>query len=195
MPLENTVTRLLQPYILRWLAETDSKTLGWVRNAINVDQVSSHSRASAQGLAHEANMESYAALCTSQFDAEQAIEGDGHSHSIDDLIDSCKGAVKFVTDLDWPEETENAVFLTKLSATISKAIEQYASAIEGLFIMETAPVRRQADNERDERSSAWLVRAKALYQEKKLEAFQFQPTVSGMVFFLLRARSARIWID
>lgn len=28
-----------EPYISRWIAETDKKTLGWVRSAINLDDV------------------------------------------------------------------------------------------------------------------------------------------------------------
>jgi len=39
-PLQNSINQLLEPYILRWIAETDTKTLGWVRSAINVDEVS-----------------------------------------------------------------------------------------------------------------------------------------------------------
>jgi hypothetical protein len=63
-----------------------------------------------------------------------------------------------------------------LSQTISKAIEQYCAAIEELFMREVMPPKRDSDGDRDERTSAWLTRAKALYQDKKLEMFKFQPT-------------------
>jgi len=65
-----------------------------------------------------------------------------------------------------------------VNQTVSKAIEQYASAIESLFMVETTPSERDSGHEKDERTSAWLTRARALYQEKKLEAFMFKPTVS-----------------
>lgn len=42
---------------------------------------------------------------------------------------------------------------------------------------EMTPAKRDSASERDERTSAWLTRAKALYQDKKLEAFLFKPTV------------------
>lgn len=42
---------------------------------------------------------------------------------------------------------------------------------------ELTPPKRDDDLERDERRSAWLTRAKALVQEKKLDAFEFKPTV------------------
>lgn len=51
-----------------------------------------------------------------QFSADDAAEGDGHTSSIVDLIASCKGALQFVTDLDWRDEYQNALFLTRLSA-------------------------------------------------------------------------------
>lgn len=157
---------------MRWLAETDKKTLTWVREAIKLDT----------------------------FDPKEAEDSGnvGHTSSIVDLIASCKGAVQFVTDLAWPDEVQNAIFLTKLSAvstvygiemlnaepclppvqTVSKAIEQYCVEIEMLYMAEMEPPR-DGEEERDERTSAWLTRAKALMQEKKLEMFQFKPTVSS----------------
>ena len=38
-PLQTSLNQQFEPYIMRWLEETDKKTLGWVRNAINVDEV------------------------------------------------------------------------------------------------------------------------------------------------------------
>lgn len=47
-----------------------------------------------------------------QFEPEGS---DHHSSSIVDLIESCKSAVAFVQNLEWPDEVANALFLTKLS--------------------------------------------------------------------------------
>lgn len=47
-----------------------------------------------------------------QFEPEGA---DSHSSSIVDLIDSCKSATDFIIKLKWPNEYENARYLTSLS--------------------------------------------------------------------------------
>lgn len=39
-PLSTAVNSQFEPYISRWIADTDKKTLGWVRSAINLDDVS-----------------------------------------------------------------------------------------------------------------------------------------------------------
>lgn len=49
---------------------------------------------------------------------------------------------------------------------------------------EMTPAKRDSGSERDERTSAWLTRARALYQDKKLEAFPFKPTVSRLSPYL-----------
>ncbi|GAA6019542.1 hypothetical protein JCM10207_003737 [Rhodosporidiobolus poonsookiae] len=99
-----------------------------------------------------------------------------HSSSIVDLIESCKAPVDFVLKLNWPNEYENAKFLTGLSRTIAKSIEQYANQLEGMFIEEMFP--RKADealNQDVARPSAWLTKAKLAVQgDKKVEAFEFQ---------------------
>lgn len=87
--LSISLNEQFEPYILRWLAETDTKTLTWVRNAINLDS----------------------------FRPEDELDNeDKYTSSIRDLVDSCKGALQFVTDLDWPDEYQNAMFFTRLAA-------------------------------------------------------------------------------
>lgn len=73
----------------------------WVQAAINHDRVSAASRLTRTEL-----------ICPSQFEAEG---DDSHSSSIVDLIDSCKSATDFILALDWPNEYENAKYLTGLS--------------------------------------------------------------------------------
>lgn len=50
-----------------------------------------------------------------QHDKFEPEGSDSHSSSIIDLIDSCKSATDFVLKLDWPDEYENAKYLTALS--------------------------------------------------------------------------------
>lgn len=103
-----------EPYVLRWLAETDTKTLTWVRNAINLDL----------------------------FRPEDELDNeDKHTSSIRDLVDSCKGALQFVTDLDWPDEHQNAMFFTRLAAVstliLSKHLQNWRLISTSLTFMRT----------------------------------------------------------
>ncbi|GAA5932210.1 hypothetical protein JCM10213_006785 [Rhodosporidiobolus nylandii] len=113
------------------------------------------------------------AISKDKFEPEETAT---HSSSIVDLIESCKAPVDFVLKLQWPNELENAKFLTGLSRTIAKSIEQYANQLEGMFIDEMFP--RKADealNQDVARPSAWLTKAKLAVQgDKKVEPFEFQ---------------------
>lgn len=62
--------------------------------------------------------------------------------------------------------------------TIAKAIEEYCQKIEGLFMSEMFPARPEEADNVDEQRSAWLVKAKGLYQaDKKAEPFALDPAV------------------
>ena len=62
--------------------------------------------------------------------------------------------------------------------TIAKAIEEYCQKIEGLFMSEMFPARPEEADSVDEQRSAWLVKAKGLYQaDKKAEPFALDPAV------------------
>jgi hypothetical protein len=122
-------------------------------------------------------------------------------------MDSCKGAVDFIQNLNWPDPYENAVFLTSLSRvrlsaltlgdreglnvwwdvvqTISKAVEEYCNILENMFAKEMAPSKStQETGAEDERTHAWLVKAKGLYQgQAKPEAFTFTPEVRRTSIF------------
>ena len=60
---------------------------------------------------------------------------------------------------------------------------------------EMFPVRDGAVVEADERTSAWLTKAKGLYQaDKKVEPFSFQPEVRHLVFNFPHANGvASLW--
>ncbi|GAA6043218.1 hypothetical protein JCM8097_000332 [Rhodosporidiobolus ruineniae] len=113
------------------------------------------------------------AISKDKFEPEETAT---HSSSIIDLIESCKAPVDFILKLQWPNEFENAKFLTGLSRTIAKSIEQYANQLESMFIDEMFP--RKADealNQDVARPSAWLTKAKLVVQgDKKVEPFEFQ---------------------
>ncbi|KAK4052310.1 hypothetical protein OIO90_004391 [Microbotryomycetes sp. JL221] len=102
---------------------------------------------------------------------------DSHSSSIVDLIDSCKSATDFIVKLKWPNEFENAKYLTALSKAIARSIELYATQLEDMFIAEMFPRHSQGQIDKDvARPSAWLTKAKLAVQgDKKVEPFVFRP--------------------
>ncbi|GAA6017851.1 hypothetical protein JCM8202_006173 [Rhodotorula sphaerocarpa] len=115
------------------------------------------------------------AIAKDRFEPEETAT---HSSSIVDLIDSCKAPIEFIKNLKWPNEYENAKFLTVLSRTIAKSIEQYANQLEAMFIDEMFPRKpEEALNQDVARPSAWITKAKLVVQgDKKLEPFEFLPT-------------------
>ncbi|GAA5827609.1 hypothetical protein JCM11251_001755 [Rhodosporidiobolus azoricus] len=114
------------------------------------------------------------AIGNDKFEPEETAT---HSSSIIDLIESCKAPVDFILKLRWPNEYENAKFLTGLSRTIAKSIEQYANQLESMFIDEMFPRKaNEALNQDVARPSAWLTKAKLAVQgDKRVEPFEFQP--------------------
>ncbi|KAG9125216.1 hypothetical protein FRC07_008537 [Ceratobasidium sp. 392] len=97
-------------------------------------------------------------------------EGDDrNSSSIVDLFGSLNSPIDFILDLNWPDDYHNARFLTRLSATISQAIEKYCRSVEELFEQDMFP--RGATDLQPQKQSAWLEKAKQFTNvgEKKIE--------------------------
>ncbi|KAI9607513.1 hypothetical protein H4Q26_006040 [Puccinia striiformis f. sp. tritici PST-130] len=88
---------------------------------------------------------------------------DSHSTSIIDLMDSCCSAVDFIQKLKWPNEFQNAKFMTKLARIISKSIEQYSAIIEQSFVEEMFP-KASTDADREANRSAIWTRARLVVQ-------------------------------
>ncbi|GAA5911391.1 uncharacterized protein JCM6883_000082 [Sporobolomyces salmoneus] len=109
-------------------------------------------------------------------DAFEPEETATHSSSIVDLIESCKAPVEFILSLKWPDEFGHAKFLTGLSRTIAKSIEQYSNQLESMFIDEMFPRKPEEALDQDvARPSAWLTKAKMVVQgDKKVEPFEFK---------------------
>ncbi|KAF8515697.1 hypothetical protein BU17DRAFT_76803 [Hysterangium stoloniferum] len=98
---------------------------------------------------------------------------ENHSSSIIDLFDSLRSPITFLLDLEWPDEYEEARFFTALAKTINKAVEQYCSTMEDLFMEDMYP-QRQEQPPPPKGSAAWLEKAKQTIQgEKKIVAFNF----------------------
>ncbi|KAJ7054762.1 hypothetical protein C8F01DRAFT_1148844 [Mycena amicta] len=108
-------------------------------------------------------------------DKFQAEGPEGHSSSIVDLFESLRSPINFLQDLEWQDPYQEARFVTSLSKSMAKAIEQYCRSVEGLFLAEMFP--RPTDYLQPQKSSAWLEKARqlAVTGEKKVEPFNFQP--------------------
>lgn len=117
---------------------------------------------------------------------------DSHSSSVVDLMDSCKSAVDFVQKLNWPNEYQNAKFMTRLARTISKSIEQYSQTMEQAFVSEMFP-KANTDADREANRSAIWTRAKLAVQgDKKPDAFNFQ---EASCVKLNNIEAARVLLD
>ncbi|KAF0466401.1 c2 domain protein [Gigaspora margarita] len=122
------------PYIKKWLNSTDSKTPEWVHAAISADEF------------------------------KPVSITDTHSSSVVDLFTSFNQTVDFVKRLNWPNQEQSARFMTILSQTIGKALEQYCNVIEDLFMKDMTVVPAEQETAKQ---STWYLRAKnALYIEK-----------------------------
>ncbi|KAK4701807.1 hypothetical protein P7C70_g4424, partial [Phenoliferia sp. Uapishka_3] len=148
-PLTMKLSAWFEPFIRRWLGTTDTKTTEWVKRAIDSDQF-----------------------------VPEEESPDKHSSSVVDLIASCQSAADFIIALNWPNEYENSKYLTGLSQTIAKSIQQYSSLLENMFIEEMF-AKKAADASAPldpNRPSAWLTKAKLAVQgDQKIEPFVFRP--------------------
>ncbi|GAA93862.1 uncharacterized protein L969DRAFT_42534 [Mixia osmundae IAM 14324] len=106
-----------------------------------------------------------------------AVGEDRRSSSVVDLIESCKSAADYLVRLKWPVEEEYALFLTRLTQTISKAVEQYCNKLEELFMEDLFPEESlTTPSENHASTAAWLIKAREHLQgDKRAVPFHFQP--------------------
>ncbi|KAG9306366.1 hypothetical protein G9A89_018249 [Geosiphon pyriformis] len=132
------------PHVRKWLEMTDAKTPEWVHSAISVDEF------------------------------KPVSTTDKHSSSVVDLFTSFNQTVEYLKKLQWPNEYQYARFMTSLSRTISKALEQYCNKMEELFCIDMSPLEETVQE--TTKQSAWYVRAKtAIASDEKIIPFDFKP--------------------
>ncbi|GAC98569.1 cytoplasm protein [Pseudozyma hubeiensis SY62] len=142
-----SLTDWFEPHIRHWLMNSEKKTAEWVHNAIANDAFT-------------------------PIESQDAV----HSSSIDDLFGALQQPVDFILGLKWPDAYQNARFLTTLAKIVSRAVEQYCSRVEEMFMEEMYP-RTAEDQDMAQKQSAWMVKAKqTISGEKKVEPFHFQAT-------------------
>ncbi|RHZ74126.1 hypothetical protein Glove_227g93 [Diversispora epigaea] len=139
-----SIEKWFEPHVKMWLEATDSKTPEWVQTAISMDE--------------------FKAVSVS----------DKHSSSVVDLFTSFNQTIDFIKKLNWPNEYQYAKFMTSLSRTVSKALDQYCDEIEELFMKDMFPVEEK--EQEVSKQSAWYIRAKTAMASEKAVSFDFKPT-------------------
>ncbi|GBB88076.1 hypothetical protein RclHR1_14600003 [Rhizophagus clarus] len=130
------------PHVRKWLEAMDAKTPEWVSSAVKVDK----------------------------FKAVSST--DTHSSSVVDLFTSFNQTIDFLKRLNWPNEYQAARYMTSLSRTISKALEQYCNVMEGKFKQDMFPPEETGQVTKQ---SAWYVRAKTAAKTDKVVPFDIKP--------------------
>ncbi|CAG8512939.1 13450_t:CDS:10 [Ambispora leptoticha] len=139
-----SIEEWFRPHVLKWLEMTDNKTPEWVHSAISVDEF------------------------------KPISSTDRNSSSVVDLFTSFNQTIEFLKRLNWPNEYQFARFMTSLSRTICKALEQYCTKMEVLFRADMFPEEERAQE--TQKQSAWYVRAKtAIASDEKIIPFDFKP--------------------
>ncbi|CAG8589825.1 11649_t:CDS:10 [Funneliformis caledonium] len=131
------------PHVRKWLEAMDSKTPEWVDSAVKVDK----------------------------FKAVSAT--DSHSSSVVDLFTSFNQTIDFLKRLNWPNEFQSARYMTSLSRTVSKALEQYCNVIEGKFKVDMFPP--EETEQIASKQSAWYIRAKTAMATDKAVPLDIKP--------------------
>lgn len=144
--LTDHIEELFRPHVRRWLEVMSTKTAEWVTSSVSTDIFK--------------------------------IENPEHgcSVSILDLFKSFNQTVDVIINMKWPDPYQNARFMTSLSQTVSKGLDQYCNMIEELFMHEMFPPETEEPAHPQAKQPYWLVKAKmTIAGDKKVEPFLIKP--------------------
>ncbi|KAI8050274.1 hypothetical protein BDF22DRAFT_745601 [Syncephalis plumigaleata] len=97
-------------YVHGWMRVTEEKTIEWVDNIINEDSF------------------------------EPVSEEARHSSSVLDLFSIFQQQIDFLEKLNWPDEVQQAQFVTMLSKIFGRAVGKYCESMERLFVHDLLPI-------------------------------------------------------
>ncbi|KAI9591169.1 hypothetical protein BDF19DRAFT_456043 [Syncephalis fuscata] len=109
-PLSMDVASWFARYVHGWMRITEDKTVQWVDNVIGED--------SFEPLSEEAR----------------------HSSSVLDLFSIFQQQIDFLENLHWPDEVQQAQFVTMLSKIFGRAVGKYCESMERLFVQDLVPM-------------------------------------------------------
>lgn len=150
VPFAFEIEGLLQAFVWRWIAATETQIVGWVDEAVRQDPFTPH--------------------------AQQVGEDTGgHSTSALDMFRSFKESISRIVELNWDDDLSYAKFMTALSKCVGNALARYCELMEQRFVkeMDRLTPEQEAALSRT-RQEKWMQLAKDAWANKdKVEPFQF----------------------
>ncbi|KIW08975.1 uncharacterized protein PV09_00883 [Verruconis gallopava] len=153
-PFAFHIEGLLQEFVWRWIAETDSRIVEWVENAVKNDT-----------------------FAPQESNGELSSEQQRHSHSVFDIFQAFKQPIDQIVSLNWDDDLQYAKFMTAIAKAVGVGVAKYCDLVEQQFTREmNKPTPEQEAAATQTRQEKWMQMAKDLYASKeKVEPFQFLP--------------------
>jgi hypothetical protein len=146
---------LLQDFVWRWIAATDSKMLDWIEGALAQDDFKVRTL-------HEGNV---------------ATDDERHSQSPIDVFRIFNQSIDQIVKLEWDDDLQYAKFMTATGKSIGAGVARYCELMERKFIaeMDRQTPEQEAAAQRTQKER-WVAMARdAWNQKEKVEPFQFLP--------------------
>ena len=146
---------LLQDFVWRWINATDTQIVGWVEQAVKVDnfQVRNEDKTRPPSI------------------------DERHSNSVLDVFRSFNQVIEQVSRLEWDDDLTYAKFMTALAKSLGNGISRYCEILDQIF-------HKEMDRLSPEQEAALTQTAQQRYlqyardawnNENRVEPFQFYP--------------------
>lgn len=154
---------LLQEFVWRWIALTDSKLLDWIDGTVSHDefQIRQNPKDKEAGL--------------------PPTDEERHSQSAVDVYRIFNQSIDQIVKLEWDDDLQYAKFMTAISKSIGKGVARYCELLEIRFAKEMdRQTPEQEMRAQQTQSEKWLAAAKEAWATggrsgEKIEPFQFWP--------------------
>lgn len=146
---------LLQDFVWRWIAATDTKMLDWIEGALAQDDFQVRTT-------HEDNV---------------PTDDERHSQSPIDVFRIFNQSIDQVVKLEWDDDLQYAKFMTAIGKSIGAGVARYCELTERKFISEMdRQTPEQEEAAQRTQKEKWVAMARdAWNQKEKVEPFQFLP--------------------
>jgi hypothetical protein len=153
---------LLQDFVWRWIAMTDSKLLDWVEGAVAHDEF--------QVRQDEAAKEA----------GDPPADDERHSQSVLDVFQIFNQSIDQIIKLSWDDDLQYAKFMTAISKSIGKGVAKYCELLESKFAREMdRQTPEQEARAQQTQKEKWIAVARDVWANggagPKIEPFQFWP--------------------